>query len=79
VCKEYTKALCLWAWVEHPGLVPRVRWLTLPGLSDGHGAPERGLRGLQRRCISHLDIVEDKPMPGKFSWRAEADTSQTYL
>jgi hypothetical protein len=23
--KTYTKALCLWAWVGHPGLVPRVR------------------------------------------------------
>lgn len=70
--KTYTKALCLWAWVGHPGLVPRVRWVTLPGPSSG--AAERGRRGLQRRCIVHLDILEDMtleaaPMPGKFSWR----------
>jgi hypothetical protein len=69
--KEYTKALCLWAWVEHPGLVPRVRWVTLPGPS---GVAQRGRRGLQRRCIIHMDILEDMnnsdtPMPGKFEWR----------
>jgi hypothetical protein len=29
--REYTKALCLWAWVEKPALVPRVCWVTLPG------------------------------------------------
>jgi hypothetical protein len=70
--KTYTKALCLWAWVGHPGLVPRVRWVTLPGPSSG--SAERGRRGLQRRCIVHMDILEDltteeTPMPGKFSWR----------
>lgn len=69
--KVYTKTLCLWAWVEHPGLIPRVRWVTLPGPS---GAAMHGRGGLQRRCILHLDILEDMsvddmPMPGKFEWR----------
>jgi hypothetical protein len=36
--------------------------------------PERGRRGLRRRCIIHLDIVEDltveeAPMPGRGEWR----------
>lgn len=57
VQRVYTKALCVWAWVENPGLVPRVSWVTLPRPSDGYGARERGRRGLQRRCIVHLDIV----------------------
>lgn len=70
--KTYTKALCLWAWVEHPGLAPHVRWVTLPGPSNV--VPEPGRRGQQWRCIVHLDILEDKtveeaPMPGKFTWR----------
>jgi hypothetical protein len=77
VTREYTKALCLWAWVESPSLVQRVRWVTLPGRSATPGVPERGRRGLQRRCIIHLDIVEDlsgpvdaePPAPGKFDWR----------
>jgi hypothetical protein len=69
--KDYTKALCVWVWVQDPGLIPRVRWVTLPGPS---GAAQRGRRGLQRRCIIHLDILEDMrhddtPMPGKFEWR----------
>jgi hypothetical protein len=72
--KTYTKALCVWAWVERPGLVPRVNWVTLPGPAGVPGMPERGRRGLQRRCIIHLDIVEDlnvkeAPMPGRFIWR----------
>lgn len=74
VRREYTKALCLWAWVENPGLVPRVRWVTLPGPDGVPGVQERGRRGLQRRCIIHLDIVEDltveeTPMPSKGTWR----------
>jgi hypothetical protein len=72
--KTYNKALCVWAWVQDPGLVPRVRWVTLPGPSAPPGVHERGRRGLRRRCIMHLDIledmsIEDRPMPGKFSWR----------
>ncbi|KAM0838877.1 hypothetical protein ACQ4PT_060691 [Festuca glaucescens] len=72
VRREYTKALCVWAWVEHPGLVPRVGWVTLPGPDVAPGMQERGRRGLQRRCIVHLDIVEDltnedAPMPSKGS------------
>jgi hypothetical protein len=72
--REYTKALCLWAWIESPALVQRVRWVTLPGRSPTPGVPERGWLGLQRRCIIHLDIAEDlsgpadaePPTPGKF-------------
>jgi hypothetical protein len=75
--RDYTKALCLWAWAESPALVQRVRWVTLPGRSAVPGIPERGRRGLQRRCIIHLDIVEDMsgpvdaqpPTPGKLDWR----------
>lgn len=59
--------------MESPRLVPRVSWVTLPGLDAVQGARERGRRGLQRRCIVHLDIVEDltveaTPMPSKGSW-----------
>jgi hypothetical protein len=71
--REYTKALCLWAWVEDPALIPRVRWVTLPGPPGLPGVPERGRRGLQCRCIIHLDILEDMraedaPMPARGSW-----------
>jgi hypothetical protein len=71
--REYTKALCLWAWVEKPALVPRVRWETLPGPPGVPGVLEHGRRGLQRRCIIHLDIVEDMraedaPMPSRGTW-----------
>jgi hypothetical protein len=72
--KTYTKALCVWAWVANPGLVPRVSWVTLPGPASVPGVRERGRRGLQRRCIVHLDIVEDMtvedaPLPGRLTWR----------
>jgi hypothetical protein len=72
--REYTKALCVWAWVERPALVPLVGWVTLPGPAGVPGLPERGRRGLQRRCIIHLDIVEDltveeAPMTGHGEWR----------
>uniref|UniRef100_A0ACD5ZZF0 Uncharacterized protein n=1 Tax=Avena sativa TaxID=4498 RepID=A0ACD5ZZF0_AVESA len=75
--KEYTKALCLWAWAKHPAKVQRVRWATLPGRSGTPRVPERGRRGLGRRCIIHPYIVEDMtgsvdaqpPMPGKGEWR----------
>jgi hypothetical protein len=71
--RVYTKALCVWAWVESPALVPRVGWVTLPGPAAVQGVPERSHRGLQRRCIVHLDIVEDMSvedtsMPGRGSW-----------
>ncbi|KAK1668873.1 hypothetical protein QYE76_057032 [Lolium multiflorum] len=71
VRREYTKALCVWAWVEHLGLVPRVSWVTLPGPD---AAPSVRERGLQKRCIVHLDIFEDltnedAPMPSKGTWR----------
>jgi hypothetical protein len=45
--KTYTKALCVWAWVANPGLVPRVSWVTLPGPAAVPGVRERGRRGLQ--------------------------------
>lgn len=75
--RDYTKALCLWAWVADPNLIPRVRWVTLPGRSSVPGVLERGRRGLQRRCIIHVDITEDMsgpadaplPMPAKYTWR----------
>jgi hypothetical protein len=74
VRREYTKALCVWAWVANPNLVPRVGWVTLPGPDAAPGVRERGRRGLQRRCIIHLDIVEDltleeTPMPSKGTWK----------
>lgn len=54
--------------------MPRVRWVTLPGPNAPPGVPERGRRGLHRRCIMHLDIVEDMtvedtPMPGRNIWK----------
>jgi hypothetical protein len=61
--KTYTKALCVWAWAESPASVPRVRWVTLPGPAAVPGMPERGRRGLQRRAIIHLDIMEDLTRP----------------
>jgi hypothetical protein len=71
--REYTKALCLWAWVEKPALVPRVHWVTLLGPPGVPGVPEHGRRGLQRRCIIYLDIMEDMrtedtPMPSRGTW-----------
>lgn len=61
--KAYTKALCLWAWVQNPIFVQRVGWVTLPGPNAPPGVRERGRRGLQRRCIVHLDIDEDQSGP----------------
>uniref|UniRef100_A0ACD5UMP9 Uncharacterized protein n=1 Tax=Avena sativa TaxID=4498 RepID=A0ACD5UMP9_AVESA len=75
--KEFTKALCVWAWTASPGLVPHVNWVMLPGRNGIAGRPARGRKGLQRRCLIHLDIDEDlsgpedapSPPPGAYTWR----------
>uniref|UniRef100_A0ACD5X0S9 Uncharacterized protein n=1 Tax=Avena sativa TaxID=4498 RepID=A0ACD5X0S9_AVESA len=62
--KEDVSVISLWAWSSDPNSIPKIQWLTITdnptaGLGGTTASTVTGRRGLRRRALVHLDMLED--------------------
>uniref|UniRef100_A0ACD5V8L5 Uncharacterized protein n=1 Tax=Avena sativa TaxID=4498 RepID=A0ACD5V8L5_AVESA len=62
--KEDGSVVSLWAWSSDPNSIPKIQWLTITdnptaGLGGTSASAVIGRRGLRRRALVHIDLLED--------------------